>query len=59
MHHPKEKHLEYHKMNNNKEKVYKSNLKVVITKNRKFKRIKINKILIFNKFLKVERFFKI
>ena len=36
---------QYHKMNNNKEKVYKSNLKVVITKNRKFKRIKNNKIL--------------
>jgi len=59
VHHPKEKHLEYHKMNNNKEKVYKSNYKVITLKNRKFRRIENNKILIFNKFLKAERFLKV
>ena len=59
MHHPKEKHLEYHKMNNNKEKVYKTKYKVIIPKNRKFRRIKNNKILVFNKFVKVERSLKV
>ncbi len=55
MHHPKEKHQEYHKMNNNKEKVYKSKYQKIIPKNRKFMQIENNKILILNNFKKIER----
>ena len=57
--HSLEIHLEHDKMNYNKEKVYKSKYQKIIPKQKKFRLIKINKILILNNFIKPEKSLKV